>query len=272
MSQWIAVSRSQHADSYFWPRQGYGFAAQQQVVPVLIAELTKLLPHYALGFIPQGEGARQSSHRHYQPVALTGLGGERNLYLHADGRWLANYVPSSLRGYPFRLAKADNDQQVLAVEQDSLTDEPTAQPLFDNDGNLTDKVQQTLNFLTQCDQNRQVTQAATQVLGETGLIEPWPLKLERGEGQEPLTVQGLYRINEKAMNELAAEAFADLRKHGALPLAYAQLFSMSQLSQLTERAKFHDKQHAKQGDQSANRDIDSLLEGDDDDLTFDFGD
>ncbi len=56
-------------------------------------------------------------------------------------------------------------------------------------------------------------------------------------------------------------------------MAYAQLFSMSQLSQLTERAKFHGKHAAQQQvGQRANRDIDSLLGGDDDDLTFDFGD
>ena len=267
MPEWTAVSRTQHADSYFWPRQGYGFAAQEQVVPILIAELTKLLPHYTLGFIQQSEGSHQS----YQPVALTGLGGERNLYVHSDGRWLASYVPSILRGHPFRMAKADNDQQVLAIEQDSLTDEPSAQPLFDDD-NLAEKVQQTLNFLTQCDKNRQVTAKASQLLGDTGLVEQWPLKIECGEGMEPITVQGLYRINEKAMNELAPEAFADLRKHGALALAYAQLFSISQLSQLTDRAKFHEKHHAKQADQSTSRDIDSLLDGDDDDLTFDFGD
>ncbi|MHB0776563.1 SapC family protein [Halomonas sp. WWR20] len=268
MAKWTAVSRTQHAETNFWPRQGYNFAAQEQVVPILIAELTKLLQHYTLGFIQQGEGVHSS----YQPVALTGLGGERNLYVHSDGRWLASYVPSILRGHPFRMAKADNDQQVLAAEQDSLTDEPSAQPLFDDDGNLTEKVQQTLNFLTQCDKNRQVTAKASLLLGETGLIEPWPLKIERGEGQEPITVQGLYRINEKALNDLAAEAFADLRKHGALALAYAQLFSMSQLSQFTERAKFHEKYHAKQAGQSASRDIDSLLDGDEDDLTFDFGD
>ncbi len=267
------MSRTQHADTYFWPRQGYGFAAKDQVVPILIAELTKLLPHYALGFIQQGEGAHQSSHQHYQPVALTGLGGERNLYVHPDGRWLANYVPSILRGHPFRMANTDNDQQVLAIEQESLTDDSSAQPLFDDDGNLTEKVQQTVNFLTQCDKNRQVTAKASQLLGDTGLIEPWPLKIERGEGQEPLNMQGLYRINEKALNELAAEAFADLRKHGALALAYAQLFSMNQLSQLTERAKFHEKHAAQQQvDQPSNRDIDSLLDGDDDELTFDFGD
>lgn len=261
MSQWIAVSRTQHTDTYFWPRQGYGFAANEQVVPVLIAELSKLLPHYALGFIQQGE--------HYQLVALTGLGGNRNLYVHSDGRWLANYVPSSLRGHPFRVAKADNDQQVLAIEQDSLTDEPSAQPLFDDDGNLSEKVQQTLDFLTQCDKNRLVTQAACRVLDESGLIEPWPLTLERGDGQEPLKVQGLYRINENALNALDTETFASLRSHGALPLAYAQLFSMSQLSQLSERAKFH-AQH--QAHQPTAESLDELFgDGDDDELIFDFG-
>ncbi|MHB0776566.1 hypothetical protein [Halomonas sp. WWR20] len=35
MSQWTAVSRTQHAETNFWPRQGYGFAAQEQVVPIL---------------------------------------------------------------------------------------------------------------------------------------------------------------------------------------------------------------------------------------------
>jgi len=268
MPEWIAVSRNEHADKTFMPRQGYGFAAQQQVVPVLIAELTKLLPHYALGFIQQGEGAHQS----YQPVALTGLGGERNLYVHPDGRWLASYVPSSLRGHPFALANthdnAEGGQQVLAIDQASLTDDSDAEALFDEAGNLSEKVQQTLDFLTQCEKSRQATHAASQLLGDTGLIEPWPLKIEHGEGQEPLNVQGLYRINEKALNALAADAFADLRKHGALALAYAQLFSMSQLSQLTERAKFHEK-HAAQ--QPPRENLDHVFD-DEDDLIFDFGD
>ncbi|TDO03467.1 SapC family protein [Halomonas ventosae] len=268
MPQWSAISRTEHADSHYLPRQGYGFAARDPVVPILIAELTKLLPHYALGFIQQDEDSRQD----YQPVALTSLGGQQNLYVHPDGRWLGSYVPAGLRGYPFTLANTQDRQQVLCIAQDHLLEGHQGEALFDDDGNLTDKVQQTLNFLTQCDQNRQVTRAASQRLGETGLIEPWPLKVERGEGKEPRAVQGLYRINEKALNELAADAFADLRKHGALVLAYAQLFSMSQLAQLTERARFHERHHAQQAGEPVGQDIDSLLEGGDDDLTFDFGD
>ena len=80
MPQWIALSRTQHADHSYLPRQGYTFAVNQAVAPVLLAELPKLLPHYALGFIQQETG--------YQAVALLSLDGQNNLYLHSDGRWL----------------------------------------------------------------------------------------------------------------------------------------------------------------------------------------
>ena len=62
MPQWIALSRTQHADHFYHPRQGYTFTHQQAVAPILLAELAKLVPHYALGFIKQETG--------YQAVAL----------------------------------------------------------------------------------------------------------------------------------------------------------------------------------------------------------
>lgn len=261
MSEWIAVSRTQHAEMHWQPRDGYRFAANQQIIPILSAELPKLLAHYALGFIQQGES--------YQPVALLGLAGDRNLYLNHDGRWLANYVPSLLRGYPFSMAKAENDQHVLCIAQDNLVEAGQAEPLFDAEGNLAERVQQTLAFLKHCEKNRQATRAASRALGEAGLIEPWPLTLERGEDQQPLTVQGLFRINESALNQLEAEAFAALREHGALPLAYAQLLSMSQLPQLAERARYHARQHAAQPVADS---LDSLFGGDEDDVLFNFDD
>lgn len=259
MPEWVAISRTQHATFYYQPRHGYRFAAEQSVASILLAELGKLLPHYALGFIQQGE--------HYQPVALLGLNGQQNLYLHPDGRWLGNYVPASLRGYPFTLANTEDQQQVLCIAQEHLGEDDQSVPLFDEEGQLDQRVQKTLAFLQECEKNRQVTQAAAGVLGDTGVIEPWPLKVERGEGQEPLKVNGLYRVNEKALNALDADTYATLRG-GPMALAYAQLFSMSQLSQLAERAKFHDKHHAQQ---QTSENLDQFF-GDDEELTFDFGD
>jgi len=105
MPNWTAISPFQHADKYYLPRQDYSFAADQQVVPILIAELSKLLPHYALAFIQQDST--------YQPVAITGLGGGQNLYVNYEGKWLATYVPAFLRSHPFRLLTTENNKQVL---------------------------------------------------------------------------------------------------------------------------------------------------------------
>lgn len=257
MSQWIAVSRTHHTNHSFQPRQGYSFAAKQQLIPILIAELGQLLPHYVLAFVQKEE--------RFEPVALTGLGGERNLYLNTDGRWLASYVPAILRGYPFSLADQQKNQQVLCIQQDHLLDvEGNEQhpPLFDAEDALSPPVQQTLDFLKKCDAGRRITQAACRMLGESGLIEPWPLQIERGEDQEPLKVEGLFRINEATLNTLAVEAFAGLRRHGALPLAYAQLLSMNQLSQLSDRAAFHARQPAK----AEEVDLDAFFDGGDNEL------
>jgi len=257
MPTWKALSKTEHTSKHFIARQGYFFAAKQQVVPILLAELSKLIPLYALGFIQQQEA--------YMPVVLTGLGGEQNLFVNADGKWLGTYVPAVLRGYPFALADNNQGEKVLCIEESHLSDDQ-GQPLFDGDGNLTKPVQDTLSFLNECEKNRKVTQTACQSLDQAGVIEKWPLQIKQSNDQEPVQIDGLYRISEKVLNELDAESFGGLRQNGALGLAYAQLFSMNQVSRLGELAKLHAQQQKKQ--QSQEPDIEQLF-GNDDTLNFD---
>jgi hypothetical protein len=256
MFAFIPVSRTNHANKHYIPRRGYSFAAGQQAVPILLAELGELMPHYALGFIQQDNT--------YQPVVLTGLGGGRNLYVNHDGKWLATYVPAFLRSHPFRLLTAENKQQVLCIQDDHLVDASQGQPMFDAEGNPAKPVQDTLNFLHECEKNQRMTQSACAALNKAGVIEKWPLRMKQAEGQESIQVDGLYRVSEKTLNGLDAETFAGLRSNGALALAYAQLFSINQVSQLTERAKYQARQQTKR--QQPN--IEELF-GDDDILSFD---
>ncbi|WP_404471162.1 SapC family protein [Vreelandella venusta] len=256
MTQWIALSKTDHAESLYWPRDGYHFASDQQVVPILVAELGKLLPHYALGFVKENDA--------YAPVAITGL-GNGSLYVAPNGKWLGSYVPAALRGYPFRLAQQD-DQTILCVDQANLTDEPSAKPLFDDEGNVAKTVSDTLEFLKQCEQSRQVTAACVQKLADAGVIEEWPLQIGRGEGQEPLKVNGLHRISEQALNSLDAETLHGLRG-GPLSLAYAQMLSTHQLGELTKRAEMLAKAG---GTEDVPENLDSVFDSDDDDLMFDF--
>jgi uncharacterized protein YxjI len=208
MFVYIPISRNRHLHKHYLPRYRYSFTSEKQIVPILIAELSMLLPFYALGFIQQKKNS-------YYPAAVIGIGSKRNLYINNSGKWLCRYVPAVFRGYPFALADNKQGEKVLCVEGSHLSDEQ-GQPLFDSEGNLTKPVQDTLNFLNECEKNRKVTQTACQALNKAGVIEKWDLQVKQSEDQDPVNIDGLYRISEKALNELDKETFADLRKNGVV--------------------------------------------------------
>ena len=263
MSEWVVISRKQHAQSRFQPRQGYFHASGQLITPVLLQELPRLVPLYMLGFVLLNE----RSDEQYQAVALLGVEEGKNLYLNPDGRWLGDYVPASLRGYPFNLLPGDNGEQVLCIDGNALTGEAGPNDLFDDNGDPTETVSAHLNFLNQCSTDRQRTQNAVDALQKAEVITPWPLEINRGEDESPLRVQGLYCIDEKALNSLSGDTYAGLQ--GApMALAHAQLFSLNQRRQLIQRARYHANLKGKAPEQEP--DIEALFAEEDDSLKFDF--
>lgn len=259
MSKWIVLSPERHGEMRQIPREGYRFAAEQVITRVLLAELGRLLPHYVLGFIHDETTG-------YTPVALLGL-GEQNLYVAPSGKWLGSYVPALLRGYPYGLAPTSfgEGQKVLAIEASYLSN-TEGELLFDEEGKPGEHVSSTLDFLSQCERDRERTARAAQVLEKTGVIRPWPLQIARDE-EKPLEVQGLYRIDGAALGRLDDATYALLR--GApMGLAHAQLFSMDQLEQLTQRARMMIEHGLRQ---PARAILDDLFDDADGELTFDFG-
>ncbi|MFP4138815.1 MAG: SapC family protein [Halomonas sp.] len=253
---WIALSRSAHAEHDYRPRRGYHHAAGCMAVPALLAELPKLLPHYVLAFAER-EGE-------LMPVVVLGLAEGENLYLHPDGRWLASYVPSALRGHPFQLSSSAHGERTLAVESTQLAAAGEGEPLFAEDGELAEPVASTLAFLAQCADNRALTFKASRALAEAGVLRPWSLSVTVNE--VPHTLGGLQRIDEPALNRLLADDYAALQ--GApMTLAYAQLFSTHQSLQLARRAEFQAQLAARH---EPPEDLGSLFGEDDDDLEFDF--
>ncbi|MDO8908682.1 MAG: SapC family protein [Pseudohongiella sp.] len=235
MNSWIAISPTEHANCHWQQRINYLFAANMTVAPVLVAELSKVAPLYSLAFVKADQG--------YQLVVILGLGADRNFYVNNKGQWLCDYIPAAIRGYPFVLAKTSNDDdRILCIDEQMLSTNAGNLRLFDDAGNLTGVAAETFGFLKECDVSRRTTEAACDSLEKAGLIEPWPLQINSVEGGETSAVDGLYRINEAALNALDADAFAALRIHGALLIAYAQLFSVNQLGQLRELALFLSKE------------------------------
>ncbi len=232
MITWSAVSRTDHARAYWQPSKDFAFVAGEQLIEVFITELSAVIPHYTLGFIRQGESEA------FSLAVLLGVGGASNLYVNQDGTWMSSYIPATLKSFPFSLRTVDNnDQRVLCVAEEYLTDAVDAHAMFKNNDLATDTAR-TLEFLEKCDKDRILTNIACQALDESGVIEPWPIKIDRGNELEPIALEGFYRINESALNALASEELTTLRNSGGLLIAYAQLLAQAQIKVLDSRAKY----------------------------------
>jgi hypothetical protein len=237
MTSWQVISRSEHDKARWRQRKDYEFAADQQVAEVLLAELGSVLPHYVLGFIKAED--------QYQLVAVLGLGGARNYFVGLDNKWWCNVIPAAFRGYPFILhTNSDGAEKVLCIDEGYLSEDSNDTAVFQEDGELDPSTAKVLDYLSKCDSNRGLTQKACDSLAEANIIESWPLKIRAEDDEKAVPIEWLYRINEHALNSLSRSALAVLRSNNALPMAYAQLFSMNQLNQLSERAKLLDLQIA----------------------------
>lgn len=211
----------------------YEFALHISTAPIVTAELGKTVRTLPLAFTKEQESFVLS--------AVMGTESKQNLFVDYQGRWLGGYVPAHFRGYPFAL----NESGELYIDENSgLISELQGEPIFDQDGNFSDPVQQVYEFLKKIEQNKAVTQKAVDALVEAGLITEWNLKLKVG-GEEK-QISGLYRIDEAKLNKLEDRAFLTLRKVQALPIIYAQLFSMAniavfdKLEQIREKTKPED--------------------------------
>src|SRR5690606_28709359 len=102
----------------------------------------------------------------------------------------------------------------------------------------------------------QVTARLCALLVEHNLIQPWNVQIKTESGEQP--VQGLFRVDEAALNMLSAEAFEALRQGGALPLVYCQLLSMQHLQVLCRLAGEHAAAQAMLDPESGDLDLEYL--------------
>lgn len=227
MSDIQAISRNRHASKRWIRYTNFSFAATEALATLVAQELPQAIMHLPIGFA-DAEGA-------FTPVAIQGLKPGKNLFVALDGRWLGGYIPFAYRCYPFLLVDSEDGQQVMCINEASgLLSDTHGEPFFGEDGQPSKAVADVLSFLNQVAASRQATQRICTVLQKHNLIQPWPIKLRGAEGDPAAEweIEGLYRVDEAKLNQLAADALMELRDTGALTVAYCQLLSMQHLPKL----------------------------------------
>lgn len=233
MSNIQAVSASRYSGKYWKRFSSYTFAAQESVVILATQELSKAIMSLPIAFVPVGE--------RFMPAAFLGLLPNKNLFVLPDGRWLpGNYVPAQLRSYPFMLAKTESGDKALCIDEASglVTEDPADVAFFSEGGVVSEPTQDLLSFLEQVTVGQEHALNVCDVLSKHHLIQPWPVTI-KVEGGEDKTIQGLYRIDTAALDQLNAEALFELKQSGALSVAYCQVLSAQHFSKLGDLMQLH---------------------------------
>jgi hypothetical protein len=233
MPNYQVISKNHFGNKRWLRYSSYAHAEREAVMPLSAAEMPKALLSLPVGFIRQGES--------YVPAAVLNLQQGKNLFVAPNGTWAGRYIPAAFRSYPFVLARTEDGQRVLCIDEDSglIGDGPDGEAFFDETGEPAKAIRDVMDFLTQLEQSRLATAATCEVLARHELLQPWPITIQGDSGEQK--VEGLFRIDEAKLNALSAEALQEVRDAGGLTMAYCQLLSMQQLPALGQLAQAHAK-------------------------------
>ena len=231
MTKLVAVSKTRHGHKSWQRSDSYRFAASRHMAPIMVAEVFRAALSMPLAFV--------RSEQKYLLVGLLSLSAGQNFFVASDGKWVGGHIPLVFRAYPFRLANtADRRGMVLSVDEESgliSEDKGEGEPFFDDDGKMSRPLREVAKFLDTVEKSRKVAEIAANALDEAGVIVPWPMKI--GEKQ----AEGLYRIDQAKLQQVEDEIFLNLRKTGALIVAYGQLMSMGNIGFLQRLAVLREK-------------------------------
>lgn len=224
-----AITYDEFNAKYWQQAPNFEFISGDTVCPLTAQELSKAILDMPVAFIENDDT--------FTIVAVLGLLPESNLFVDEVGRWVGRYIPAQYRAYPFVLAEntAVEDQLVFCVNKDSglISEDDSHEPFFESEDSLSAHTKQIMDLLEALYANRAATQLVCAKLSESGLLKPWHLEIQLTTG--PQKIEGLFTVDESALNALDGEAFIELRDIGALPVAYCQLLSMQNIDLLMDR-------------------------------------
>jgi hypothetical protein len=211
----------------------FRFAAKAHAVPVVGAEFSDVMREYVIAFAQQAEGT-------YTVLAMLGFRTEQNLFVDADGKWDARYVPVFLRRYPFITSEVEGGDAIICIDEagakELASDDGAA--LFEN-GQPTDATKQMAETLFRLRDDAARDKVWIKEIVDAGLLKPVTASAETPTG-ETVSMDGMFVVDEDKLRELPADKAAEWLKKGLMSLIYAHLFSLGNLSLLTERLHKHD--------------------------------
>lgn len=222
------LNRDKHRTRRIRASSGFGFARGANSLYLAGVEFAEACKEYAIVFTRLAGGK-------VAPVVVLGLRNRENLFVDAEDRWTAAYVPAFVRRYPFVLAELPGEQMGVCIDEAfSGLNDAEGEPLFDEQGGNTPFLQNALDFLQRYQVEYLRTDAFCRKLEEAGLLTEMSAKADLLDGRS-FTVAGLMIVDEKKLMELPDATVLSLFRTGELHLVSMHLLSLSNLQKLVDR-------------------------------------
>ena len=223
-----------HADLRLRRVAGPEFGDPAGQVAVFLPELAQVQREYPVLFTRGDDGSAT-------PIAILGLEPEELLFA-TNGQWDARYLPALLRKGPFLLSSGASDDPVVhvAVDHPKLTTETDgSDPLFLPHGGHAPALENALDALRMIHTSMGSTQAMAQALDNAGLIQPLALNVQVSDSKA-VKFDNFHAILPEAIQDLSADAVAQLQSAGFLQPAILIAYSLGTLNDLIRRKRMRE--------------------------------
>jgi len=225
----VPVSPARHSDACIESGTGYGFSAGANAVPLMAVEFIRAATEYAIVFTAVGD--------EIVPAVVLGVKGEQNLYLDADAKWQAQYVPAFVRRYPFVFSTSEDRKSLtLCIDEThkGVNHAGRGERLFDEQRKPTAYTQQVLKFLQEFQVHFERTRLFGQHVKELGVLEPMAAQVTTPKGDK-IALGGFLAVSRAKLRQVPAEKLAELAKTDELELLYLHLYSMRNFNVVKDR-------------------------------------
>lgn len=224
----VLLNREAHKAKKIAPSASFSFANKANSLYLAGVEFIEACKEYPIVFT-------QVAGNKIVPVAMLGLREGENLFIGADGKWGAGYVPAFVRRYPFVLAELEGQQMGVCIDEGYAgLNEKDGEPLFDSKGNNTPFLQNALDFLNRYQVEYMRTDRFCQRLKDLGLLMEMNAKADLFDGTS-FMVNGLMVVDERKLLQLSDAQALEVFRSGELSWIYAHLVSLSNLNRLVDR-------------------------------------
>ena len=228
----VPIDKTKHAGLTFAPVEDYSFTAGLNCTPLMPFETPDAACCFAIAF-PVADSAL--------PHALLGLGG-KNIFLDAQGRWTAPYIPLSVANHPFSIIGGpqpegeDKNQQFFVGLDDEAPHfkQKDGQALYGPDGEPAELLQRITNALANQFRRHKDMQKSLAELALSNVLREQTITLTFNGKKHG--VSGLRVADQKAVMALPAETLGRWAKSGILEMLYAHWWSIRNLRPLLEDA------------------------------------